>query len=67
MSNLEDKLSASLQTQRRRPGTAKPGEGAKSEAAPHAQKPKDQETRPQEDDLNEGGGRSPNPQRIWPD
>ncbi len=67
MSNLEDKLSASIQTQRRRPGTNKPGGGEKGEAAPPAEKPRDQKARPQEDDLNAGGGRSPNPPRIWPD
>lgn len=66
MSNLEDKLSASIQTQRRRPGAGKPGEADKGDvkpATPNAQEP----AGTKEGDLNEGGGRSPNPPRIWPD
>ncbi len=67
MSNLEDKLSASIQTQRRRPGANKPGEGDKGDAAPPAERPRVQGAGAKEADLNEGGGRGPNPPRIWPD
>ncbi|WP_298140126.1 hypothetical protein [Acidiferrobacter sp.] len=64
MSNLEDKLSASLQTQRRRPGT-KPAE-AERPAAPDAGG-KGMATPADEADLNAGGGRGVNPPRVWPD
>lgn len=66
MSNLEDKLSASLQTQRRRPGT-KTGEGDKSGPAAGAENAKSRETHADEVDLNAGGGRGVNPPRVWPD
>ncbi len=66
MSNLEDKLSASLQTQRRRPGV-KTGEGEKPAPAPVSGADKGRETRADEVDLNAGGGRGVNPPRVWPD
>ncbi len=67
MSNLEDKLSASIQTQRRRPGTGKAGEGDKPVTAPPSGTGKGGAGRAEEGDLNAGGGRGPNPARIWPD
>ncbi|RCN55940.1 hypothetical protein [Acidiferrobacter thiooxydans] len=66
MSNLEDKLSASLQTQRRRPGT-KTGDRDKVGPAGGAEHAKDRETHVDEVDLNAGGGRGVNPPRVWPD
>ena len=68
MSNLEDKLSASLQSQRRRPGV-KTSETDKPAPAPvsGADKDRGRETRADEVDLNAGGGRGVNPPRVWPD
>lgn len=66
MSNLEDKLNASLQAQRRRPGTKS---GDIDKVAPAADVKKDQGSgaRADEVDLNAGGGRGVNPPRVWPD
>lgn len=66
MSNLEDKLNASLQAQRRRPGTRGSGMD-KAAPAEGGNKDKDGEARVDEVDLNAGGGRGVNPPRVWPD
>ncbi len=73
MSNLEDKLSASIQTPRRRAaGSAKTAPEAQA-AARSENKPRSAATVSSRRepaalaDLNAGGGREINPSRIWPD
>ncbi len=74
MSNLEDKLSASIQTPRRRTGgsAAKTAPDAPAAASPEKKpQPAPSSSRRREPagpaDLNAGGGREINPSRIWPD
>lgn len=67
MSSLESKLSASLQSSRRRSEPAKATEHehpSKQEKAHPKQHPA---TDHKSTDLNDGGGRGRNPDRIWPD
>ncbi len=67
MSNLESKLSASLQNPRRRPGADKgheAGNGPEEKKAAEARAPAPGR---EVADLNAGGGRGVNPPRIWPD
>lgn len=67
MSSLESKLSASLQSPKRGSGASK---GSEAEQASKNQNPS-QHKSPVPDakspDLNAGGGRGRNPERIWPD
>lgn len=66
MSSLENKLSASMHKPRRPAGTGKPSESAptvRDEKAPSKTPHKEHEP----GDLNSGGGRERNPERIWPD
>jgi hypothetical protein len=67
MSKLESKLSASIQTQRRASGAPKKSETAR----PADDQKTEKQARPapveRSTDLNAGGGRERNPDRIWPD
>jgi hypothetical protein len=78
MSNLENKLNASIQSPRRRTPAASTNSTPAADAektttinkletiSKPAQKSTPKET-PGVSDLNAGGGREINPQRIWPD
>lgn len=71
-SALENKLNASMQSPRRRSTTAKSPVAAESEstsktAASLSSKARVAKTAEASSDLNAGGGRELNPQRIWPD
>ena len=67
MSSLESKLSASMQSSRRRGGT--PPNGAETEHPREHEKPSQKGSIESQGstDLNAGGGRERNPGRIWPD
>lgn len=68
MSNLENKLNASIQSPRRRtPATGTPAQGEKSPVTPKTAPKLDSKVLDEVVDLNAGGGRETNPQRIWPD
>ncbi|WP_414041630.1 hypothetical protein ACJU26_06150 [Acidithiobacillus sp. M4-SHS-6] len=75
MSNLENKLNASIQSPKRRSPAAASTATSASAAAPSSKsapsnKPAQKTTpkaAPDLSDLNAGGGREINPQRIWPD
>jgi hypothetical protein len=78
MSNLENKLNASIQSPRRRTpaagttstpaaGTEKTTTGNKPATSSKPAQKSTPETTPAVSDLNAGGGREINPQRIWPD
>ncbi|PKY10367.1 hypothetical protein B1757_09690 [Acidithiobacillus marinus] len=71
MSNLENKLNASIQSPRRRSPTAASTTTPASAEKPAASKKPAPKTAPKVapvlSDLNDGGGREINPQRIWPD
>ena len=67
MSSLESKLSASLQSPRRHSGSHKESDAdhaSKPEKSSHKKDPASDHGSP---DLNDGGGRGRNPERIWPD
>ncbi len=63
MSNLEDKLSASIQAPRRR---ATPNPAEEKGETPVGTTPSGARSH-EPTDLNAGGGRGLNPPRIWPD
>ncbi len=65
MSNLEDKLSASMQAPRRRTGG--PAKTADQGRSPQTPAPTGSAQPVRDADLNHGGGRATNPARIWPD
>ncbi len=67
MSSLESKLSASMQSSRRRGGT--PTGGSENEDSAEHGKPSHKGSAESQGsaDLNAGGGRERNPGRIWPD
>lgn len=67
MSSLESKLSASMQSSRRRSGT--PAGGPENEHPGEQEKPSHKGAVESQGstDLNAGGGRERNPGRIWPD
>lgn len=78
MSNLENKLNASIQSPRRRTPAAAtastPAAGSEKTTTGNklatSSKPVQKSTlkaTPAVSDLNAGGGREINPQRIWPD
>ncbi len=67
MSSLESKLSASMQSSRRRGGTPT-GESKNEHVAEHEEASHKGPAESQGSaDLNAGGGRERNPGRIWPD
>lgn len=67
MSSLESKLSASMQSSRRRGGTPPNGTETEQPRGHEQTSQKGSAENQVSADLNAGGGRERNPGRIWPD